>query len=208
LERVFERMALAGEAGSLLRIEEDIRVAVREIYGEQGPLFRALDEERWQRAERVVLHALREYAERASNGHAYRRRLFSEDAARGFGFIDLCGLRFDVTLMNPPFGAPCARAGPYLAGAYPRSKGDLLAACVERGVQWLHPAGILGAITSRTPLFLTSYRHWRQGVLLGEARPTVLADLGHGVMDSAMVEAAAYCLRRVSPEEPRGIQED
>jgi hypothetical protein len=31
-------------------------------------------------------------------------------------------------------------------------------------------------------------------VLLGEARPTVLADLGHGVMDAAMVEAAAYCL--------------
>jgi hypothetical protein len=31
-------------------------------------------------------------------------------------------------------------------------------------------------------------------VLLGEARPTVLADLGHGVVDSAMVEAAAYCL--------------
>ncbi|AUB82637.1 Eco57I restriction-modification methylase domain-containing protein [Candidatus Thiodictyon syntrophicum] len=194
IEQVFQRMELAGEVGSLLRIEEDIRTAVREVYGEQGPLFRALDEARWQQAEAAVLHALRHYAEQSVNGQAYRRRLFSEDAARGFGFIDLCGLRFDVTLMNPPFGAPCARAGPYLASAYPRSKGDLLAACVERGVQWLHPAGILGAITSRTPLFLTSYRHWRQGVLLGEARPTVLADLGHGVMDAAMVEAAAYCL--------------
>jgi hypothetical protein len=194
IELVFQRMALAGEVGSLLRIEEDIRTAVREVYGEQGPLFRALDEERWQRAEAAVLHAMRHYAEQALNGQAYRRRLFSEDAARGFGFIDLCGLRFDVALMNPPFGAPCARAGPYLPRAYPRSKGDLLAACVERGVQWLHPAGLLGAITSRTPLFLTSYRHWRQGVLLGDARPTVLADLGHGVMDSAMVEAAAYCL--------------
>jgi hypothetical protein len=43
------------------------------------------------------------------------------------------------------------RAIPYLATAYPRSKGDLLATFVERGVQWLHPGGMLGAISSRTP---------------------------------------------------------
>jgi hypothetical protein len=33
-------------------------------------------------------------------------------------------------------------------------------------------------------------------VVLGIAEPEVMADLGHGVMDDAMVEAAAYCLRK------------
>ncbi|MBP7650406.1 MAG: hypothetical protein KA744_11215, partial [Phenylobacterium sp.] len=84
----------------------------------------------------------------------------------------------------------------YIAKAYPRSKNDLLAACVERGVHGLCPGGLLGAITSRTAFFLTSYRQWRQGVVLGEAKPVVMADLGYGVMDAAMVEAAAYVLRK------------
>jgi hypothetical protein len=55
---------------------------------------------------------------------------------------------------------------------------------------------MLGAITSRTAFFLTSYQTWREGVVLGEAEPFVMADLGYGVMDAAMVEAAAYVLRK------------
>jgi hypothetical protein len=33
-------------------------------------------------------------------------------------------------------------------------------------------------------------------VVLGIAQPEVMADLGYGVMDDAMVEAAAYVLER------------
>ena len=55
----------------------------------------------------------------------------------------------------------------------------------------------LGAITSRTGFFLSSFRKWREEVLLKEARLVTLADLGQGVMDNAMVEAAAYALERV-----------
>jgi len=33
-------------------------------------------------------------------------------------------------------------------------------------------------------------------VVLGIAQPEVMADLGHGVMDDAMVEAAAYILEK------------
>ena len=79
--RVFDRMEFAGDAGSLLRIEDDIRDAVREIYGEHGRLFRASDDDRWRKAENELLRALRAYAERAANGRAFQRRLFAEDAA-------------------------------------------------------------------------------------------------------------------------------
>ena len=68
----------------------------------------------------------------------------------------------------------------------------------------LHPHGMLGAITSRTGFFLSSFQRWREDILLKEAPPVVFADLGHGVLDSAMVEVAAYCLQRAEPPSPAG----
>jgi hypothetical protein len=53
---------------------------------------------------------------------------------------------------------------------------------------------MLGAITSRTGFFLSSFQKWREEVILKEAPPLVFADLGAGVLDDAMVEVAAYCL--------------
>jgi hypothetical protein len=70
------------------------------------------------------------------------------------------------------------------------------AAFVERGIELLYRRGYLGAITSRTGFFLSSFQKWREEVLLVGAPPVVVADLGHGVLDNAMVEVAAYCLER------------
>lgn len=217
---VFDKMRLAGEAGSLLKIEEEIRDAVAEakkqwLEGpkpEQAVLFPELvelkpeqgrlrfdltgvtDERFWEQAEDRILEALRDYAERAENGGAGRRRLFAEDAARGFAFIDLCRKRYDTVLMNPPFGEPAKPSKALIEKSFPRTKNDVYAAFVERGLNLLQKGGMLGAITSRTGFFLSSFTKWREEILLKEARPTVFADLGYGVMDSAMVEAAAYCL--------------
>jgi hypothetical protein len=102
--------------------------------------------------------------------------------------------------MNPPFGSSSKPAKGLVEKHYPRTKNDLYAAFVERGLGLLHAGGLLGAITSRTGFFLTSFQKWREEILLGEARPTVFADLGYGVLDTAMVETAAYCL--VKCQEP------
>ena len=45
-------------------------------------------------------------------------------------------------------------------------------------------------------IFVSKFEKWREEVVLGIAFPVVLADLGHGVMDDAMVEAAAYVLEK------------
>ena len=193
VSRVFDRMALAGEAGSLLRIEDDIAGAVREICGEFGELFHESDEARWRRAEAEVRRALSAFVS-ARRALAFERRLFAEDAARGLGFIDACDRRYDVVLMNPPFGLFARRVRDWSKAAYPRSRNDLYAAFVERGIALLKARGYLGAITSRTGFFLSFLQNWREEVLLKEAPPIVFADLGHGVMDDAMVESAAYCL--------------
>ncbi len=108
----------------------------------------------------------------------------------------MCRKHFDVVLMNPPFGAASLAAKKEFESAYPRTKNDIYAAFVERGIELLHPSGYLGAITSRTGFFLSSFQKWREEILLKAAPPIVFADLGQGVLDSAMVEVAAYCLRK------------
>lgn len=220
VEAIFERMKLAGEAGSLLRIEEEIRRHIDEARRaweeqsliEQMKLFdyskpRAVQQSLfdvrsvtnagfWGDAEAKIVAALRAYAERASDERNYQRRLFAADAMQGFAFIDICRQSFDVVLMNPPFGEPSKPSKDYVVKAYPRTKNDVYTAFIERWLGKLAAGGMLGAITSRTGFFQSSYRKWREEILLGEAVPTIIADLGSGVLDTAMVETAAYCLAK------------
>jgi hypothetical protein len=221
VRRVFGAMRLAGEAGSLLKIEEEIATAVaeakkaalagprpqqRQLFEVRPPQpkqqrldfesFEITDEAFWDQAEKRVYSALQEYAEQAERGAGFQRRLFAHDAALGFACIDLCRQRYDVALMNPPFGAGSTAAKQHFERHYPRTKNDLYAAFVERGLALLAPRGMLGAITSRTGFFLSSFQRWREEILLQETRPTVFADLGYGVLDTAMVETAAYCLEK------------
>ena len=183
------------ELGVLLPAEKALPALIRQVFGEHGPMFRETDMEQWHKAEARLREALTAFARAAQA--TYQGRLFAQDALQGLRLIDLCREAFDVVVMNPPFGALAASTKDQLAKAYPRSKNDLLAIFVERGLELLRPGGQIGAITSRTCFFLSSFQKWREAVVLGVAEPEVMADLGHGVMDDAMVEAAAYCLRKI-----------
>ena len=216
---VWDHMTGIGEIGSLFKAERLIQRVVAEAKREwqSGRLFTQItlfepavaprqvdldlsfinDEEFWRGAEQAVFEALRRYAESAPTHARYRRRLFADDAAQGFALLELFVEPFDVVLMNPPFGAASPGAKAYIEREYPRTKNDLYAAFVERGLEVLRPRGMLGAITSRTGFFLISFRRWREEVLLQEARLTAMADLGYGVLDTATVETAAYCLEKV-----------
>jgi len=224
LSALWPKMQLAAEAGTLLRIEKEIQQTVDEARSKwfaektevqpglfdkgkrpaQKRLVFAAEEERafWDNAEAEFLSALRQFAARAASGQSYQRWLFADDAARGMAFVDILQNAFDVVLMNPPFGAASRPSKAYIDETYPRTKNDLYAAFVERGLELLLPGGMLGAITSRTGFFLTSFQRWREGILLAEAQLTTLADLGYGVLDAAMVETAAYCLRKLPAPAP------
>jgi len=192
LGRVFkdfcEALKLAGDMGLLLRVEGLVRRGLRR--GETGDLF-APPEVR-------IRAAIETFARESSGLATTRRRLFVDDAAQGLGLLEMAEKKFDVVLMNPPFGAGSMRAKKEFEKAYPRTKNDVYAAFVERGIELLQARGRLGAITSRTGFFLSSFQKWREEILLKEAPPVVFADLGAGVLDSAMVETAAYCLEKVS----------
>jgi len=212
-------MTLAGEMGYLLKAEKalagEISKAREEFVAAQSrPLslpglgddqppgtadLTGIDDDTFfDRAEHLLLDALAGYAADGLGADGARRRLFVDDAGQGVALIDLLRTEFDVVLMNPPFGAGSLKAKKVFDRAYPKTKNDVYAAFVERGIELLVPRGMLGAITSRTGFFLSSFQKWREDIILETAPPLVFADLGQGVLDGAMVEVAAYCLESVS----------
>ncbi|MGE8462209.1 MAG: Eco57I restriction-modification methylase domain-containing protein [Pseudomonas capeferrum] len=183
------------ELGVLLQVERELPSLIRQVYVGAGTgLFAAEEQESWEQAESRLRAALADFAQEAKS--TYQGRLFAQDALEGLRLIDLCREVFDVVVMNPPFGALASSTKDQLVKAFPRSKNDLLAIMVERGIELLRSGGRIGAITSRTCFFLSSFQKWREEVVLGIALPEVMADLGFGVMDDAMVEAAAYVLEK------------
>jgi hypothetical protein len=183
------------ELGVLLQVERELPLLIREVFGQHGSLFKDADSEQWQMAEARLRAALTEFARAASA--TYQGRLFAQDALEGLRLIDLCREVFDVVVMNPPFGALPSEQKRALERNYPNSRKDLLSMFVERGLGMTRRGGRVGAITARTCFFLSTFEPWRLEVLAKHSRPDVFLDLGLGVMDDAMVEAAAYTLERV-----------
>jgi hypothetical protein len=158
------------------------------------------DTQFFEQAESKVIDALRRYAEGAQNGQRLQRRLFAEDAVQGFAFVDLCQERYDVVLMNPPFGDASMPSQSYIQDVYADTKGDVYKSFIECFQDRLVPSGFLGMISSRSGFFLGQSADWRERIVLRLFRPTVLADFGFGVLD-AMVETAAYVLKNIDETE-------
>lgn len=213
-ERVFDVMQLAGEVGVLLRVEQALagtladarkqwqaeRETPEGLFPElANPRTKSLfdlsdidDDAFWEIAEETILAALSRFSQEAEAKNPLRRRLFADDSARGFAFIDLCRSKFDVLLMNPPFGDVPSRCKDAISSVYPHASYDLLACFVDRAANLAQLGGRIGAITSRTPFFLSRLESWRTSLLKGPYRISTFADLGQGVLDAAMVETAAY----------------
>ncbi len=191
VRKVFEAMTLAGEAGALLRIEDTLRQELQRRFGQAG-LFAAQDARRWAEVEPQVYQALRDYSEQAPGGAGYARRLFADDAARGFAFVDLCRQRYDVVLMNPPFGDATPATKDAVGHLYTLGINDIAAMFVDVGARLGCEHGKLGVICNRTVFAVQAFAGWRNQ-LLTERTLETYADLGHGVLD-AMVETAMFTI--------------
>jgi hypothetical protein len=232
VERVFETMELAGEAGSLLKIDELISEsiakaqkewanqwekakdkhgnellfsvgeldAVRENKQQKLNFSDVTDKQFWNEAEGRIIESLRRYADQATNGASFRRSLFQEDAAQGFAFIDVCRNRYDVVLMNPPFGEPPVKCEAFFTIAFPNTCNDLYAMFFERTLQWLSAGGKVGAITNRTWLGLPTFEKLRTNVFSKLGAIETAADLGSFVLE-AQVETIATIIGKGATQE-------
>lgn len=188
------------ELGVLLQVERELPALVRAVFGEHGDLFREQDIAQWQKAEARLRGALTDFARAARS--TYQGRLFAEDALQGLKIVDLCSEKFDVVLMNPPFGDATHDARAYIRSAFEDAAKEIANCFVERGARLTRREGVVGAITSRFMLANDGMSKWRRQELLDDAWGLKLfADLGYGVLDDAMVEACAYVVGAVQEDQ-------
>ena len=202
VQAIADELVMAPVLGPLLKIEELLDREARDAFGTgqiEGTLSEGLSEDDAGNVESHVLEALATIADQTTSTAS--QRLFAAEAHDAVRFVEAMSRRYTACLMNPPFGEPVTATKTYLKAAYPwiPSKDyNLLAAFVGRGLELAQPdIGTCSAITSRAGLFLTTYERWRAEVLLRH-RLVALADLGNGVMEQALVESAAYVLRKTS----------
>jgi hypothetical protein len=184
---ITDALSQAPQLGTLLKVEQRLALELDRI--------RATPSLADDADEATVLQELDQALEHLVTATSTpEERMFTADAEDALRFLAICQQRYDAVLMNPPFGPPIPDTRDYLRAAYDAAATDLYAAFVARGVELLKPGGYIGAITSRTGFFLTTFQQWRAKLLLPRLR--AMLDLGIGVMHEAMVEAAAYVLQR------------
>jgi predicted RNA methylase len=122
--------------------------------------------------------------------------LFGMDAEYAVQLVDILTEKYDVVLMNPPYGAMPPRCKQYARQHYPRTHNDYYAAFIEQAVNLCKEGGYVGALTGRTFLFLKSFQKLREEILRSDALPEIVWDLGFNVLDEATARYAAFTLRK------------
>ena len=221
LTTIWDKMKFVGEAGLLFKMEKEISDDIEylrknwsKVNQNRNASFYDSEERRAEvmaanEARRELRHhkdeffeeiaerlqtSLQELSSRLSEEEGYENALFSEDATRGFAFIELCQKRFDCIVMNPPFGEGSEHTSQYLNNNYPAWSKNLVCAFFDRMQEMLDDEGKLGAIFDRTVMIKSSYESFRRRNLCGFI--TACADTGWGVLD-ASVETSTLVLNKL-----------
>jgi Eco57I restriction-modification methylase len=196
VQHMREALAQAPVLGPLLKVEEQLAAEIRRHFTgseiAEGTLAEGIAPDAFGAVESQVLDALQQVADSAAS--TVGERLLAAEGGDAVRFVEAVRQRYDIILMNPPFGEPVGATRDYLRDTYPwlpTRTADLFAIFVGRGLELCKETGYLGAITSRSGMFLSTFERWRREVLLAH-HLVALADLGSRVMEGALVESAAY----------------
>jgi len=194
-KKMVDEMTLAGELGSLLKIEQSIATVVKdaeEAHRQEGLFAEKIgSQDFWGTADEEIIAALGSFTESAAGSVGVRRQLFSEDAVQGVAFIELMRKRFDVVLMNPPFGSTSKGSKQYFDERYGPSKVDLYAGFVNAALVRSISAGKIGCISPRSFLYqidFVAFRNWA----IPHIAFACIVELGFGELDNASNRTAAY----------------
>ena len=178
----------AGKQPELWSIEADAeRAFAKRLAREREVLERAADKLRVD-----LLNALEGEAARVAVDPA--ERLFAEDTARVLKLVQLLTRRYDIAVMNPPYGAFVPKVKDFIKASYPLTANDIYAAFVDRACELTEPDGYVGALVSATFAKLKSFEKLRTEIVLKRNPLIIMLDLGFGILDGAQVETAAIVL--------------
>lgn len=224
IRKIWEKMQFVGEAGLLFKMEKEIEEDIdflRQNWGKvnqyrYASLFatdeqkakilaeneakKALNqnkEEFFNEITERLRESLQQLSAKLSEDEGYENALFTEDATRGFAFIELCQKRFDCIVMNPPFGEGSENTSSYLENNYPQWGKNLVCAFFTRMKDMLVDSGKLGSIFDKSILVRNSYEAFRQSDICGAV--FACADTGWGVLD-ANVETSTLVLSKTSDD--------
>jgi len=210
--RLFEDLNNTNELGSLLKVREPFerllearKARLMEPLSPQmhlPQLKQQLDlsdvEATVQREQTLedMLEALRQFEREAMEAQDMGTLLFATEAEKSVGLLALLSQKYDVVLMNPPYGRMPPVAKAYCKRHYPRTHHDIYAAFIEQTVELCQSGGFVGMLTSRTFMFLSSLQALRKVVLTELAYPEMIIECGLGVLDGAAVYTAASVVRK------------
>lgn len=123
----------------------------------------------------------------------------------------LLAQRYDAVITNPPYLGRRHMSGAlagFLDREYPRTRNDLFAAFLERGLELVRPGGYHAAINQQAWMFLTGYEELRTR-LLEQTTLVSLLHLGPRCFDDIggeVVQSVCFILRGSPPgEEAEGV---
>lgn len=205
IEQTLQACENAFEIGSLLRIKQPFEKLFeeRKMKPHQLNLFESPKETSQedvsvpkQLTVAEIVEQIRKFVRSAAEAQDMGSQLFGMDAEYAVQLVDVLSERYDVVLMNPPYGAMSSKCKQYARQHYPRTHTDYYATFIEQAVHLCKEGGYVGALTGRTFLFLKSFQRLREEILRYEALPEIVWDLGFNVLDEATARYAAFTLRK------------
>jgi hypothetical protein len=173
---------------------ESIVTEVEQDQRKQMELERRVLEEEAEQIRQELLTGLEDAARSQADP---AQRLFAEDTARGLKLLEVLSRRYDVVVMNPPYGAFVPEVMNFIKAAYPLAYSGIDAAFVMRGTELTYGDGYVGALVPRNFVAKTrkGMEEFRTHLLLKSNPLMLMLDLGSGILDDATVEAAAIVLK-------------
>jgi hypothetical protein len=151
-----------------------------------------------------MLDELRSFERESIEAQDMGRLLFATEAEKSVGLLSLLSQKYDVVVMNPPYGDMPESTKNYAKKYYPRTYYDYYAAFIEQAVELGERNGLIGMLTGRTFMFLQRLEKIRTEILLEYARPEVLFDLNltpaDNILDEATARWAATVVRKIRDE--------
>ena len=220
IKKIWDNMQFVGEAGLLFKMEKEIDDEIEylrknwtkvnqyryaglfdsdeekakiEMENEARRVLKENKEEFFKEITERLKDALQHLSAKLSEEEGYENALFSDDATRGFAFIELCQKRFDCIVMNPPFGEGSEHTISYLDENYTAWSRNLVCAFFDRMEDMLTDNGLVGAIFDRTVLIKSSYEDFRKKNICGNI--SLCGDTGWEVLD-ANVETSTLVLTK------------
>ena len=174
-----------------------IKADAERARAKQLTLERAVLEQEAAMLRRDLLAAVEAAAARVSDEPS--ERLFAEDTARGLKLVQLLSRRYDIAVMNPPYGSFVPKVKDFIRVAYPLTSNDIYAAFIERGCQLTGREGYVAALVPSSFKANSRFQRFRQEILLKRNPLIVMLELGQAILDDATNETSGIVLHGGTP---------